>query len=455
MPSERSVNKASSPPVKAPEKNTRGKEPGIDSYYASVSSKYRAAKYISVIAMIAFTVFSFVFLRRDITIENLRYLLKFISFTNTETSISADEIKYASGSPNRLELLIGDLCTLTPESYALYDSRGNQILSETVSYASPLLKVSSRFTLCCDLGGNSYSIFNTFTKLYSGTTDYPITDAAIADDGSFAIASSSREYRTAITMYDENFKARSRILKNDHLMGMEISPDGKELVVMTSGVRDGNFYTKIELVAHGSDTVSSVCELEGLGYSVFINSSGYTVITDERIYFLDSSLSQKRAELHTAQPIMSDASDKYLTLLYVDGVMGNSYTAKVFDNSGKKVFEGGFVGKLAGVDHDPSGDYIFILTGNTVYRINLVNKKLGTYTVKSDAVDVLVSDKDTVLAAYVTSAITYSLADITEHYYERTSEDTEAVSEQADTANAPETSPQAQPETPETGGEAS
>ena len=41
--------------------------------------------------------------------------MKFISFTNTETSISATKINYASSDNTQLELFIGDLCYLSPQ----------------------------------------------------------------------------------------------------------------------------------------------------------------------------------------------------------------------------------------------------------------------------------------------------------------------------------------------------
>ena len=93
--------------------------------------------------------------------------MKFISFTNTETSITATRITYPSSDRTRLELFIGDLCYLSPEGYALYDSRGNTIMTENIKYAFPMLSTGSKYALCYDLGGTSFTIFNTFAKLSS------------------------------------------------------------------------------------------------------------------------------------------------------------------------------------------------------------------------------------------------------------------------------------------------
>ncbi len=399
--------------------------PKLDEYYSSVSLGYRIAKYISIVLLVVFVIFSFTFLRKDITLENLRYLLKFISFTNTETSITAPKINYASGDPNRLDLFIGDLCTLSPSGYALYDSQGNQIMSESINYSSPVLKTSNGFALCYDLDGSEFAILNTFTLLYEGTSEFPINDATIANDGSFAIASSSREYRTAITLYNSDFEPISKVYKNDHLMALEYMPDASKVAIMTAGAEGGGFYTKIELIAPGQTAAAASAVIDSLGYSLYYLNDGISVVTDEGVFFFDGELNLKSSTPHASQLAMTDASDKYLTVMYSDGVIGKSYTARVFDANGRLAYEGKFEGKLVGVDSDESGDYIFILTGNELSRINLINKKISTLTVESDAIDLLVSDTETVLVALKNYALTYSLTALEEHYYDRSSDASE------------------------------
>lgn len=411
-----------SPPVKtSPNKNTDD-TPKADPYLSSVSIGYRVAKYITVFLLIVFMLFSFTFMRNDITLENLRYLLKFISFTNTETSITASKINYPSGEPNRLDLFIGDLCSLSPSGYALYDSRGNQIMSEQIRYADPVLKLSERFALCYDLNGAEYTILNTFTKLYNGTSEYPITDADIANDGSFAIASSSREYRTAVTLYDADFKAISRVYKNDHLMALEYKPDGSYIALMTASAQGGSFYTRIELVTPGSDKVLASAEIDGLGYSLYIMDGAISVITDEGIYMFNETLDLMSTSEHASELAMTDASEKYLTVMYSNAVIGNSYRAKIIDVTGRTVYDGEFEGKLVGIDNASDGDYVFILTGTTLSRINLINKKIAQTSVETDAIDVLASDISTVLVAKKNYAVTYDLSALEEHYYDRTSD---------------------------------
>ncbi len=398
-------------------------KPAVEPYYSAVSKKFRTAKHITAILLVVLLIFSFSFMRDDITLENLRYLLKFISFTNTETSITATKINYPSGDPNKLDLFIGDLCTLSPEGYALYDSRGNQIMSEDIKYSSPVLKAGKRFALCYDLDGTSFTVLNTFTKLFEGSTEYPITDGSIADDGSFAIASSSREYRTAITLYNSDFTPTIRIYKNDHLMALELKPDVSQLAVMTSGSENGRFYTNLELIVPGTDKVVATCKLDGLGYSLYYTENGIIVVTDMGICFLDSNLKQTKFCEHGDLLAMSHFSGKYVTAVYSSAVIGNSYRAVIYDINGREVYSGDFDGKLIAVESDESSEYIFILTGTTLSRINLINRKIGSLQVSSGAIDILVPAPDSVLVALKNYALTYDLNPFDEKYFDRAADD--------------------------------
>lgn len=416
--------------------------PAMGEYYRAVSGKFRVAKFITILCLVVFLIFSFTFLRGEITLENLRYLLKFISFTNTETSITAAKINYPSGDPNRLELYMGDLCTLSPSGYGLYDSRGNQIMTAPITYVAPVLKVSDRYALCYDMDGHSFTVLNSFAKLFDGTSDYPITAGAVSNKGGFAIAAASREYRTAITVYGDNLKPATRIYKNGHLMDMEFSSDSSTLAVMTAGVSNGQFFTKIELVSSNSDEILDSAEISGLGYSFYFTESGFIAVTDEGIVFFDAELRPVTRINHDAPLSMTDCSERYITCIYSDGILGNNSLARIYSADGRLVYEGSFTDKLIGVDSAEEGDYVFILTGNILSRINLLNKKIGYISVTENAIDVLAANSTSVLVALKNYALTYDLTDFKEQYYESPeigsadTSDTEFTETTADTDSA-------------------
>jgi hypothetical protein len=411
------VRPASKNPM-TPINEHRQSKPQINLYYASVAKKFRAAKFITIILLIAFLMTSLAFNRSEITLENLQYLMKFISFTNTETSITAVKINYSSSEKTRLALFIGDLCYLSNNGYALYDSRGNTIMTDQLKYNSPILSVSEKFALCYDLGGYTYAIYNTFSRLKSETLDYPINDADISDNGVYAIGTSSREYRTAVLLYDSNFKLKSRILRENYLTDLKLKSDGSEVAVMTTGTDSGEFITTVDLIVPGREEVRKSVSIRGLGYSLFYTDTGFVLISDDGINFFDSDLKPVLSVEHTYPLTMSDCSGKYLTCIYKTGIIGNNHTAVIYDNKGKKVFEGEIDGKISSVTHDPTGEYIFVLADNIVTRINLVNRKIGSIGVESGGFTLLAQSADSFLLAMKNYALTCTPADFSEKYFD-------------------------------------
>ncbi len=408
-------------PEKIPDKSAdnfhRSKSPDTNEYFTGIAKRFRFAKYVTFLLLIVFLLSTVAFNRSEITVENLQYLMKFVSFTNTETTISAPKINYSSGDKIRLELFLGDLCYLSPNGYYLYDSRGNTIMTESIKYNDPILRVSNKFAFCYDLFGSSFSVYNTFSKLTSGTTDYSITDGDISDTGSFAIATSTREYRTAVEVYDSNFKLTTRILRENYLTDVKLSSDGKEIAIMTTGSENGNYFTNIDLITIGHDTVRKSATFSGIGYSLDYMDGGFSVITDDSTKYFDSDLSLLTSNKHQSTLVMADCSKKYLTQVYNSGIIGNSYRLLITDPTGKTVYDGEFDGKLADISHDETGDYIFVLAGGNVTRVNLLNKKIGTVEANSDGFALLPIDADSFLLAMNNYALTFTPKDFNENYF--------------------------------------
>ena len=401
-----------------PAQKRRLDQPATNEYFAAIAKRFRLAKYATFLLLIVFVLSTIAFNRSEITVENLQYLMKFISFTNTETTISAQKINYSSGDDIKLELFLGDLCYLSPKGYYLYDSRGNTIMTESIKYNDPILRVSSKFSLCYDLGGTSFSVFNTFSQLTSGSTSYSITDGDISDSGSFAIATSTREYRTSVEIYDSDFKLTSRVLRENWLADVKLSPDGKEIAIMTFGSENGDFVTTIDLITVGHDTVRKSASFVGLGYTLNYMDGGFSVILDEGTAYLDSDLGEILTRKHASTLVMTDCSQKYLTSIYNSGIIGNSYRMMITDSTGKVVYEGEFDGKLAAASHDESGEYIFVLAGDSVIRVNLVNRRIGSVVVGQGGFDVLPTSENSFLLALNNYALTCTSDDFNEHYFD-------------------------------------
>ncbi len=312
----------------------------------------------------------------------------------------------------QLGIFIGDMCYLSKDGYYLYDSNGNTIMNEKLSYTSPMLVGGTNFNLCYDLGGTSFTILNTFSNLYSETLTYPINDATIADNGSFAIATSSREYRTTVLLYDSDFKLRSRIYKDKYLTDVKLKKDASELVIAGINAKDGDYYSEISLIETGSDKEKCILNLPVVVYSIDYTKDGFVIVSDKGIFFLDSNLkpvSKVTTELTMA---MTRCSDAYFTAVYTDGAIGNSHIAVVYDTKGNKCIEEHIDGKLHDVEFDESGKYVFILTDDSIYRISIAENKIGHSSVENDGITVLVLNEHQFLLAKQSYAVNYDISNI-------------------------------------------
>ena len=174
--------------------------------------------------------------------------------------------------------------------------------------------------------------------------------------------------------------------------------------------------TTVEILELGADKIKYSTTFPGLGYNIYLTESGFAVVSDSDIRFYDASLELLSSLGHGSSLVMTDCSEKYLTCVYSTGIVGNNYRVIVYDPTGRTVCEVDVSGKLAALSHDDSGDYIFVLAGSDVTRINLVNRKVGTIDVGSGGFDILVQDPNSFLVAMSNYALTCTPADFAEHY---------------------------------------
>lgn len=53
--------------------------------------------------------------------------------------------------------------------------------------SAPVAEASSKYMIVYDTGGMVFYLYNSLSRVYEETLDYPIYDGAVARDGSFAV----------------------------------------------------------------------------------------------------------------------------------------------------------------------------------------------------------------------------------------------------------------------------
>ena len=138
---------------------------------------------------------------------------------------------------------------------------------------------------CYDLGGKEVRIFNSYSQLAKMQFDYPVYSLSTAKSGEFAVLSSAKGYRSAVFVYDKDFR-----IKYTHHFGSEyadfvsIAPDGQELLVASHFSKNGNLVTRVSKFDLNSDSNTPVFSIEYNGeipLGIDYTDEGYSLITTD------------------------------------------------------------------------------------------------------------------------------------------------------------------------------
>ena len=379
------------------------KKPKVNSYYMVLAGRFKVAKYVAICFLVAFLLTTVVLFRDEITVENLRYLFKDLEMgENVNFSTSGSTISYDSDAQLDLALYKGDLVIAGSSYFYLCDLQGNRRMNEESSFSNPVVVTSDKYLLVYGLSEYTCTLYNTFSKLHTEVFDYPITGAAVSDDGMYAIVTRTAEYKSAVYLYNSSFKRIGSIYKDKYIMDVEFNRDSSEVLIASVYSKDGNYCSEIMNYVPFSETPSSKTEVVGsmalkVGYN---DDDGYSVIYDDKIEFYDSEFVLRNTYTFPLNmvPITTEISDKYTLLTYSENIVGNNMRVLVFDSSGELILN-------ADADGQPKklrcyNKYVFVLLDGKVCKINISNGNIDYYDTARNAIDLLVVNENSVLVCY-------------------------------------------------------
>ena len=218
-----------------------------DVYYAHVSAAYKVAQRILWLVFVVFMVFSVLTNYREITYDNFFYLIKDFSGAVDSDGSRYETLSYESDSRQNFALYRGGGATVSPSRMSVFTSTGRRTLNTTVSYSSPYMVSSNRYILVYDTSGTTFALYNSFAKIHTETLDYPVTDACLAEDGSFAIVTRSADSRSVIILYDRDFEREIEIRADYHVFDIALDRDRNLLSVLSFDAGDGTGRTTLSV----------------------------------------------------------------------------------------------------------------------------------------------------------------------------------------------------------------
>ena len=151
--------------------------PEVNRYWLAVSKRYRVARYVSMVALVAFLLVMLLFYRDNITYANLVYLARDLD-SDTQVSVGVySDITYDRSFSYDFGIFRQRIAVAGPKGFALYSQTGGKDLSADDIWADPRLEVGEKYALVYDAGEKSYSVFTTIARVLSAVSDFEIEDA--------------------------------------------------------------------------------------------------------------------------------------------------------------------------------------------------------------------------------------------------------------------------------------
>ena len=341
--------------------------------YLKKAAIYRYFRYGILILLVVFLIGMLNLFREEITVENFRYLIRNVNFELRTELGETGSISYDSNPLNTFAIYKSSLAQLSDRRLAIYDSSGRTSYTGSPDYSSPALASSDKYLLAYDRSGGQYSLYTGFSQVHSASTDYPISDADLSDDGIYVIATRSKDYFGVVEVYSSSFRLMNKIQKNKYVASVDLSDDGETLLIASYYVGKNGICTELMVLSIYSDTPSLLTTVEGTLplEATWISEEQFVLVCDRGVKFYERNgklyneydISQINVIEYTVSP-----ENAQIALLYKEASDTSVYHLCVLDQKGKTVLKESFRQPVEQITF--AGKDILLLSGSTAFRLS-------------------------------------------------------------------------------------
>lgn len=230
------------------------------------------------------------------------------------------------------------------DGVAMTNKSGTVLWNQTYEMASPTMTSARDYVAVGDIGANTIYIFNEYGQLGRVSTDVPIQEIQISEQGVVAavLSDTSSNY---INLYDKQGNSLGSIkasLENTgYPLAIALSPDASKLAVSYLIVKSGSMQSRI--VAYDfsdveGDHLLDTQELEGLYPKAAFLDSREVVLFGEKSFVLYQADSKK---IETQENFESEINSVFCTNQKLGFIFKNEddngkYRMEIYNKAGKK-----------------------------------------------------------------------------------------------------------------------
>lgn len=230
------------------------------------------------------------------------------------------------------------------DGVAMTNKSGTVLWNQTYEMASPTMTSAGDYVAVGDIGANTIYIFNEYGQLGHVSTDVPIQEIQISEQGVVAavLSDTSSNY---INLYDKQGNSLGSIkasLENTgYPLAIALSPDASKLAVSYLIVKSGSMQSRIvsyDFSDVEGDHLLDTQELEGLYPKAAFLDSREVVLFGEKGFVLYQADSKK---IETQENFESEINSVFCTNQKLGFIFKNEddngkYRMEIYNKAGKK-----------------------------------------------------------------------------------------------------------------------
>lgn len=230
------------------------------------------------------------------------------------------------------------------DGVAMTNKSGSVLWNQTYEIASPTMTSAGDYVAVGDIGANTIYIFNEYGQLGRVSTDVPIQEIQISEQGVVAavLSDTSSNY---INLYDKQGNSLGSIkasLENTgYPLAIALSPDASKLAVSYLIVKSGSMQSRIvsyDFSDVEGDHLLDTQELEGLYPKAAFLDSREVVLFGEKGFVLYQADSKK---IETQENFESEINSVFCTNQKLGFIFKNEddngkYRMEIYNKAGKK-----------------------------------------------------------------------------------------------------------------------
>ena len=228
---------------------------------------------------------------------------------------------------------------------------GDLIWSITYEMQQPIVQISGNVAAIADYNGSQIQIVNSESVLGKVSTNLPIHDIAVSENGEVAAILNDTDI-TWIYLYNNEggtiASFRTTMQQSGYPVAVSISPSGELVCVSHLTIGSTSVNSSIAFHNFGSVGPNAVdnnvggfnYEDEVFPFIRFMNNGTLAAVSDARIAFFHGRQIPESGEEYLFEDREVDGvyySDNYIGLLFSDAQDGTAHTLRVFDTSGDEV----------------------------------------------------------------------------------------------------------------------